>query len=201
MSQEQHTPNSNVPILNTDGKRPGTGAIVHQHRSSIGSSIITHSNNESLKFNKDETDNLKDIFSWFDKDNTGFVKEEDLIRILNSMNKYSQNVVHRITEIKGIDKVANEENKFTFLQFMKILGKVEVDINENASVKSDYKIIQYESKIQNVKQNPGIKRIKVAKELQQSWNIEEDYLNRESNPNNLTRPRNKTVGARTKLDK
>lgn len=138
------------------------------NKSSIGSSIITHSVNESLKFNTDESDNLKEIFSCFDKEGAGYIYEEDLIRILETMNKYSQKVITRIAEIKAQDEVSKEFNKFTFAQFLKILGKVEVELNENASKRSSFNGDRQENIIRNAKNKDGVKRIKAVKELQQS---------------------------------
>ena len=201
LSQEQQTPISNVPVLNVGIDQPGSIIVAHNKNSSIGSSIITHSMNESLRFNKDESDNLKDIFSCFDKENTGSIKEEDLVRILEMMNKYSQNVINRISEIKNSDQIAKEQNRFTFPQFLKILGKVEVEFNEIASMRSNHIEEKQENKVRNAKQKLGVKRIKAAKELQQSCNIDDANQMIQHQENNYSQPRNKTVGARTKIEK
>lgn len=91
LSQDPQTPASNTPIIGIQ-KRPSTTAKMHQKRSSIESFSGTHSKDQSLRFNKEETDSLKEIFSVFDKKDTGYVKEEDLLRMLDVMNKDNQQV-------------------------------------------------------------------------------------------------------------
>jgi hypothetical protein len=87
-SQEQNTPQNIRPITREHAKRPSTVAIgVRIKNQSIDSTIRTNSKGDSLNFNKDEIESLKDVFNLFDKKNTGFVYEHDLMRILDIMNK------------------------------------------------------------------------------------------------------------------
>lgn len=53
------------------------------------------------------------------------------------MNKESEKVLLRIAEIKESDRVARDQQKFTFNQFLKILGKVDVEVGEDNTENSD----------------------------------------------------------------
>jgi hypothetical protein len=85
-SQEQNTSENISHIASENSKNPSTlGTRINPQ--SINSPIRTKGRVDSLYFNNDETDSLKEVFNLFDKQSTGFVYEHDLIRILDIMNK------------------------------------------------------------------------------------------------------------------
>lgn len=93
LSQNQQTSDNMKSEGDRNGKRPSTTAHLHQKRPSLAdSAIVSHSKGESLRFNRKETESLKEVFAVFDKKNTGYVKEDDLLRILDIMNKDNEQV-------------------------------------------------------------------------------------------------------------
>jgi hypothetical protein len=85
-TQEQNIPQNISHITSENSKHPST-LDTRINPQSINSPIRTKSRVDSLYFNKDETDSLKEVFNLFDKQSTGFVYEYDLTRILDIMNK------------------------------------------------------------------------------------------------------------------
>jgi len=150
-SHEGQPPMEHTPIAEVYTKRPSTVAIgAKKMKASIDSSLVTQSKAESLKFNRDETNSLKEVFCIFDKQSTGFVKEEDLLRILDIMNKDNQKVHERMQDIKENDPVANLVGKFTFDQFLKIVGKVDVEVGED---NTENTISKYENNQEELQQS------------------------------------------------
>lgn len=180
-------------------KRPATVTRGLQKRIPGYTNFVSHNRNESLSFNNEEADHLKEVFNYFDQQNTGFVKEEELIRILQNMNQVNDNVTQRIQEIKLADPVAKDHNKFTFLQFLKILGKVNVELNEDLLTTTGNKLESTLDRLHNMTSKFGVRKIIANNELQQSCNIgktSSTLANRDFK--SYHKLRNKTVGPAVK---
>jgi hypothetical protein len=96
------------------------------------------------------------------------------------MNKESENVLLRVAEIKENDRMAREQHKFTFFQFMKILGKVDVEVGEDNTENSD---------TDDKKESNG-------HEMQQSSNVRE-----ECNKDEIVHPVNNSTGEITHISR
>lgn len=103
---------------------------------SIDSTLKTHSKWDSLNFNNEEMMSLKEVFCLFDKSREGYVNEEDLLRILEIMNRDNRKVEERMEEMKMDDEVWRTQAKFNFKQFLKIVGKIELTIEDFTIEKS-----------------------------------------------------------------
>lgn len=78
----------------------------------------------------------------------------------------------RINEIKQKDQVARELYKFTFVQFLKIIGKVDIELGEMTSQRSDVELIS-KSAVQNIDNRLQNEENKTHLELQQSLNYDD----------------------------
>ena len=185
-SQEQDTPKGIRPITSDNIRRPGTVGVGTNNRriqKSIDSTIQTHkSKGDSIQFNNEEIQSLMEVFSIFDKKKTGFVNEDDLLRIIDIMNKDSQKIQERIEDIKNNDENARQHSKFTFQQFLRIVGKMDVgDHTTQRSGEGEY--TQEIVKEQNLR---NMNKKFHHEEMQQSENFDkEDLMNKEIKENKL----------------
>ena len=81
---------------------------------------------EELPYTEEDIENLKKIFSLFDKDSSGMIEITDMHELMKSLGK-SNKEAHAI--MSAVD--SNQDDKITFDEFIKLLATIESTLSDH----------------------------------------------------------------------